>query len=112
MQRPEQAIQRAIVGFIRMQYPRAIVFHIPNGGWRSEREAWQLKKIGTTAGVYDLCVLWAAGKVGFLEVKSDKGRLSQSQNEFRENLDACGIPNACVKSVFEAQAALKTWGVV
>lgn len=110
MKRPEQEIQKAILHFIRVQYPAAIVFHIPNGGARTKIEAAILKGQGVRPGVADLCVLWANGGVGFLEVKADNGRLSMVQVVFAYDCYKLGIPWACVRSVDEAQDALKAWG--
>jgi len=108
---PEQDIQKAIVRFIRLQYPNAIVYAIPNGGNRGKTMNGILKGMGVMAGAPDLCVLWKVGRVGFLEVKSMKGRLAVSQKLFASRCEQLGIPCACVKSVTEAQEVLKSWDV-
>lgn len=111
MQRPEQQIQRAILQLIRYKYPKAVTFHIPNGGRRSKIEASIFKTLGVRAGVSDLCIMWAGGNVGFLEIKSEKGRLSENQLSFMDDCARLGIPWECVKSADEAAAALKLWCV-
>jgi sporulation protein YlmC with PRC-barrel domain len=111
MRRPEQTLQRTILSFIHAQYPRALVFHVPNGGKRGKIEAAIMKSLGVRAGVADLCLHWRGGHTGYLELKSEKGRLSQHQKQFANECAALDIPWACVKSIDEIQSVLKSWGV-
>lgn len=111
MQRIEQATQKAILQFIRVQYPKALPFFIPNGSNVGARVGAIYKGMGLKAGVADICVLWKPGKCGFLEVKVPLGRLTTHQQSFARCCDDMGIPNACVRSVDDAAAALKLWGV-
>lgn len=108
---PERDIQKAILGFIKTQYPKAVVFHIPNGGSRNVLEAINLKNIGVRSGVADLCLLWRGGHVGFLEVKAATGSLSENQLTFMDDCVRLGVAWECVKSIDETKAALKLWGV-
>ena len=88
----EAQIQAAIVDWLR-RVMRCEVFHIPNGGARDKREAAKLKWQGVQAGVSDLCVLWneqGEPRACFIEVKTAKGRLSESQIEWRERVKALG----------------------
>lgn len=66
------------------EYPetRKLLFHIPNGGFRNKIEASNLKSIGVVSGVADLCFIWN-GEVSFFEIKSEKGKLSQNQEEWQ-----------------------------
>ncbi len=109
---PEQDVQRAILQFIHAQYPRAFVFHVPNGGKRTLLEAIALKSIGVVSGVADLCILWAGGRVGFLEVKSAKGSATDNQMAFAAKCEELGIPFAFVRGDADAQRVMKIWGVV
>jgi VRR-NUC domain-containing protein len=111
MQRPEQAIQQGIVNFVKLQYPQTIIFHIPNAAKRSRLAGAINKTLGVKAGVADLCILWKSGKCGFMEVKSGTGKLTSHQQSFARRCDDLGVPWVCVKSIDEAQAALKLWGV-
>lgn len=71
MKRPEQAIQRACLTLLFRTYPAAFTAHIPNGGWRSKIEAYNLKLSGQLAGMPDLIVVRPNGRVGWIEVKAD-----------------------------------------
>ena len=67
-----------------MQHLRArgvdglVYFHVPNGGYRSRSEGAKFKAMGVRAGVPDL-ILFHQGRLHCLELKSDKGRPSESQ---------------------------------
>jgi hypothetical protein len=109
--RPEQAAQRAIVDYLRLAVPRAVVFHVPNGGWRSRAEAGILKSLGVVAGVSDLVILFHDGRVAFVEIKADKGRVSQAQNDFLAAVAGFGHLTAIVRGVSDMGDRLAEWGV-
>ena len=106
----EAAIQASIVQWARLVAPGAIIFAVPNGGWRSKREAALLKWTGVVAGVPDLAVV-SRGKACFLEVKTGKGRLSPEQAAMLARLQEMGAGVAVVRSIDEARAAFKGWGI-
>ena len=103
MNKPEQALQRAILTLLWRQYPAGFVFHVPNGGKRGRIEAYNLKLNGVKAGVPDLCVIRPGGRVGWIEVKAGTG-VSEAQEKLHaewrlkghevhvvESLDALGV---------------------
>ena len=107
---PEADAQRAIVQALRFALPRdAIVHHCayvvteagPRGAWRQSI----LVGMGVHAGFADLIVI-CGGRVLFLEVKSETGRLRKSQEVFRETVCSQGFGWALVRSVDDALGAL------
>jgi len=86
MQKYEHYEQKLVVQWFRMQYPKLekCLWAIPNGGLRNKRVAIQLKQEGVVAGVSDLFLMIPAGEHHgmFIEMKSSKGRLADSQKEF------------------------------
>lgn len=82
----EHVIQRQAVQWIR-QWTPYVVFAIPNGGKRGEREAMKLKAEGVLAGVPDLQIP-ALGL--FLEMKTPTGALSAVQIDVIARLRAEG----------------------
>jgi hypothetical protein len=87
---PEQAIQRAVFQHLRQRgAPGTFCFHVPNGGWRSRVEARIFKGLGLTAGVPDVVAI-RDGRVFALELKSEHGRLSDSQRATHEAMIAAG----------------------
>lgn len=70
--------------------------HIPNGGRRDKREAVKLRRQGVKAGVSDLFLPYPCnGYHGlYIEMKSEKGRLSKNQAEFLEDMAEYGFKTA------------------
>jgi hypothetical protein len=73
------------------------LFHPPNGGHRDARTGARMKQLGAKAGVPDLClpivrpVTWAGGDevaagALWIELKSESGRLRDSQEKWRARL--------------------------
>jgi hypothetical protein len=84
--RPEDQIQRALFQHIRIRGVAGLVaIHVPMGGFRRPVEAKILQGLGATKGVPDV-LLWHAGKSYALELKSEDGRLSESQADFLRKL--------------------------
>lgn len=91
------------------QYPqtRRLLFHIPNGGHRSKREAMKFKAIGVVAGMPDLCFLWN-GKAHFMELKTSRGKVSPIQKKVHEAITAQNIEVHIVRSVGEFEFLIKS----
>lgn len=107
---PEADAQRAIVQALRFALPRdAIVHHCVNeiteAGPRGGRRQAILVGMGIHAGFADLIVI-SGGRVLFLEVKSQTGRLRKSQEVFRNTVVMQGFGWALVRTVDDALGAL------
>lgn len=107
---PEADAQRAIVQALRFALPRdAIVHHCANevteAGPRGARRQAILVGMGVHPGFADLIVI-SGGRVLFLEVKSQTGRLRKSQEVFRDAVVTQGFGWALVRSVDDALGAL------
>jgi hypothetical protein len=81
-------------------------FAIPNGEKRHIRVAQRLKNEGVRRGTPDLCFLLPGGKVGWLEMKTAKGSLSEHQKVFRDKALALGHAWAMARTIDEALAFL------
>ena len=99
-----------VIGFcdwIKCKFKDFIIFHIPNGGKRSKKEAVKLSRMGVLEGVPDLLILMPNGKSVFIEMKRirPKGRLSEVQKDFinkanglgHETIVAWGAEDASIK---------------
>ena len=107
---PEADAQRAIVQALRVALPReAIVHHCVNevteAGPRGQIRQSILVGMGVHTGFADLIVI-SGGRVLFLEVKSQTGRLRKSQEVFRDTVCTQGFGWALVRSVDDALSAL------
>lgn len=108
---PEVEIQIGIVRWLRTVAPGLIVHHSPNGELRDKRTAAKLKAMGVYPGWPDLALIDEGGRHYFLEVKAQAGRLSESQNSFRDKCFERGIHWASVRSIDDVRAALSMWQV-
>jgi len=106
----ETPIQIAIVDFLRLALPEAIVAHVPNGGKRGKAEAGRFKRMGVVAGFADIIVL-LYGQAYLIECKTDDGELSTSQKRFRADCIAAGVPYGVARSIDEAAELVRWWGV-
>ena len=82
MKHKESKLQIECVKWFRLQYPKLLIFAVPNGNKRNAITGIILKAEGVLAGVADLCVLKNNGKCFFIEMKSDKGKQSETQKAF------------------------------
>ena len=111
---PEADAQRAIVQALRFALPRdAIVHHCANevteAGPHGARRQAILVGMGVHAGFADLIVN-SGGRLLFLEVKSQTGRLRKSQEVFRDTVITQGFGWALVRTVDDALGALADHG--
>lgn len=90
----EERLQIACVNWFRLQYREyaPLLFAVANGGNRSITEAIRLKKGGVVAGVSDLILLKSNEQYNALciEIKTDKGRQSQSQRQWQQAVEEAG----------------------
>lgn len=77
---------------IEHPWPLRCMFHSPNGGWRTAAEAGKFKACGVKPGVPDwLCPIPHKGWNGLaIELKSEAGRVSESQQRWLDDLGAAG----------------------
>ena len=111
---PEADLQRAVVQALHFALPRtAIVHHCANevteAGPRGAKRQAILVGMGVHPGFADLLVI-CDGRILFLELKSQKGRLSPAQEAFRDVVLAQGFGWALVRSLDDALGALADHG--
>lgn len=90
----EHRIQCSCVRWFRLRYPKLaeVLFAIPNGGSRHKAEAGRMKSEGVTAGVADLILLKSNRFYGALclEMKTPKGRQSDTQKHWQKLVESAG----------------------
>lgn len=111
----ESSLQQACVYWFRLQYPghRALLFAVPNGGFRIAREAARLYAEGVTPGVADLILLESRGGYGSLciEMKTtDKGsHQSDRQKEWQHYAELMGNRYVICRTFDEFKAAVDAY---
>ena len=73
-----------------MPETRLCLFHVPNGMFTNAREGAKFKAQGVIAGVPDLVFVWN-GKTHYIEVKTEKGRLSEQQKALHQKWAEQGV---------------------
>ena len=111
---PEADLQRSVVQALRFALPRSAIIHhsaneVTEPGPRGAKRQAILVGMGVHPGFADLMVL-CDGRVLFLELKSLKGRLSPSQEAFRDAVLAQGHGWALVRSLDDALGELADHG--
>jgi hypothetical protein len=92
--------------------PEIVRCAIPNGGLRNVRVAQMLKAEGLQPGMPDLCFAMEGGRTNWIELKTNKGALSDYQWGIRRKLEALGHNWALARSVEEALEHLEKWGAL
>lgn len=94
MRQIESNLQRACVTWFRFKYPKLepLFFAVPNGGWRNAITGARMKAEGVRRGVADLVLLIPRHGYSSLciEMKTAKGRQSESQRQFQAAAEAYG----------------------
>ena len=72
-------------------------FHVPNEGKRSVGYNLKLKKMGLKSGCPDIIIEYPEGKLLYIELKTNQGRLSNSQKLWAVQSEAMGTPHYVVK---------------
>ena len=110
----ESKIQQQIVEYFNNTYclkhhnPRGLIFSIPNGGTRKKLEAITLKATGLLAGVSDLIVILPNGKLIFVEIKTDTGKMSEKQIEFKQRVEELGYEYWLIRNIEEFKLCLQS----
>ncbi|MDZ7876091.1 MAG: VRR-NUC domain-containing protein [Saprospiraceae bacterium] len=104
MKHAEHDLQKSCLKWFKLQYPKEVIFAIPNGGKRDEREAARLKAEGVLSGVADLQILSNANsdaKGLFIEMKTKNGRQSDAQQRFEIEATQRGYNYAVARNLDE-----------
>lgn len=85
--------------------------HIPNEISSNKNPIFGslLKKIGKMNGAPDYVFIWRKN-VGFIEIKTPKGKLSDDQKIFESHCERLEIPYSICRSIDECLNVLTKWG--
>lgn len=104
----ESKIQQGMVQWFRAQYPRYICAAVPNGGYRTPREAAIMRSEGVLAGFSDLIII-AQGNALFVEVKTAQGKQSPKQKVFQDAVERLGFQYSVCRSVDDFRMVVARW---
>lgn len=105
----ELQIQAAAFQWAWNTYPhtRRLLFHVPNGGYRSKVEAANMKASGVVPGIPDMLLLWK-GRAHAFEFKTTSGRASPEQVKVHHAWIDQNIPVYVVRSVEDFKQIFKS----
>jgi len=109
MNSEEARIQAQIVRFLS---DHGVFCHsVPNEGAGTDKmRTMRMITMGLRPGIADLVVWLPWHEIGYLEVKTQTGKLSDTQRRFKKRCEDHGVFYAVVKSVDDVQAILDTEG--
>ena len=111
----EGPIHRAILSWLRVVLPEAIICQAANESRRPGRAGHVERAMnaanGVLPGVPDIIGITFTGPF-FMEVKAPGGSLTPAQKAFRDRLAVLGCERwAVVRSIDDAKDALASWGI-
>ncbi len=108
----EYQLQVAAADFLVWALPDDIIFtHIPMGEKRNKGTAGKLKRMGVNPGWPDFEILIPDGVTLRIEMKGEKGSLSEPQKMFHARAAALGHPCYTAFSVLCIQEILEHHGI-
>ena len=104
----ESDIQIEVVEWLKSKQSeyRMRFFSIPNEG---QRKVWflnKLVKMGLKSGVPDLIIEFPEGRMVYLEIKAEKGKLSETQQNWLKVSNVFKTPHYIIKGSVEANMDL------
>jgi hypothetical protein len=109
--RQEDSIMTVIFDWVRIHKFDNFIFHIANERRTSPQAGALLKRMGVKAGVSDIFIARPSrGYHGmFMEIKSEKGKVSPSQKAFLHNMKMEGYEVAVAYGADEAIAWIQAY---
>lgn len=98
----ESRLQHACVKWFKYQYPKHLIYAIPNGGNRGRIEAGIIIGEGVLPGIPNLCIPFPKGRFHglYIEMKDgSNGRLSEHQQRVIDTLQTFGYDVAVCRSL-------------
>ena len=104
----ESDIQIDVVNWLKSKQSdyRMRFFSIPNEG---QRKVWFLNKLvrmGLKSGVPDLVIEFPQGRMVYLEIKAEKGKLSETQQKWLKVSNVFKTPHYIIKGSLDANLSV------
>lgn len=110
MKRLEDQLQFACAQHLRAT--GVMFFHTPNEAKRNPIEASRLTALGLTPGVPDLCILLEGARTLWIELKTDKGKVSKHQENWAKKATRRGHQVHCLVAASQADAVLQLQAIL
>lgn len=110
--REEKSQSKLLAELTFAMLPDVHVYAVPNGGYRSKTEAVRMKSAGVKRGIADLVFVAPEWKTYWLEMKDGQRPLRDEQIGFGAICKRSGHPWRVARSVEEAMAVVREWGLL
>lgn len=108
----EFVLTMRIADMLKVEAPPSLLWtHFPAGEARDERTGAKLKAMGLKPGWPDFLFVLPGGRLGAIEVKTEAGRLSDTQKRWATDARGAGAAWAECRTVGGVREALRGWGV-
>jgi len=104
----EHVVQTSIVNWTRDNHPEITIFAIPNGGYRTGKNAKMLKDEGVLDGIPDLQLLYKSNTL-FMEVKTTIGERTENQVKRHKEIRNQGFTVVTAYGYEQAISVIKNW---
>lgn len=112
--KPESILQRAVCQYLEglgfFPVASANGAHLAGDKTSRFKQIAAMKADRMRPGFPDLTVLATNGRIGFIEVKTPKGQVQDSQRRMHDQLGVLHHHVAIVRSVDDTRDALREWG--
>jgi hypothetical protein len=109
----EFQIQCAVADYLRRGVADGWLWnHFPAGELRTKETGGRLKRAGLQPGWFDLVLISPTGQHYWLELKQEKGRLSEEQATFSYEMLKRGVTCQVARGIDEAVRILVGWGAL
>ena len=109
---PERKVHLAVLDYLRLALPGALIHHSPNGigltGPDAARQTAKVRHMGAVSGFPDLMVWWR-GQFWCFEVKAEGNKASDLQAAVGQVIEENGGKWAVVRSVLDAEDCIREW---
>ncbi len=110
MQRPEQRLQRAVVGYLTVALPPDAAWSAIGHGGGGRLRGAILNGMGVKSGCPDLFICYRSRTL-FIELKSKDGRVSIEQRVFHAAFLRAGIETRVCRTLYDVVNALTLAGI-
>lgn len=105
----ERNRQRIVLAALARDYPIGITGAIPNGMHSSKWEGAKAKLDGLLVGACDLFIIRPMGKIGWIEMKDDTGKLSSAQITLHARMRLMGHEVYVVRTLEDLWPIIELW---
>ena len=107
----EKQIQHQVLAWLR--FNRFLAWHVPNSGFYNVRtNRYNIVSSDHVAGIPDIHVILPGGEVVFIELKSEKGKLSPAQKAMLEKLASLGHSTFVARDLQTVERYFKETGLI